>query len=377
MEATAVSRRLFCLLLLTATLGLAAPARAQWPRAVTDVLGRTVTIPAVPHAVLLGEGFQLLNLALVHPDPVSLLVGMGGDLKQMDPQSLAAFERAFPALAQVPRLTMSVGQNLPAEAALARRPDLVILSAWQFAAEETKRSLELFASLGVPVIFVDGSQHPLSNTPKTIRLLGAALGRGEQAEAYARFYEERVERIRARVAAAPPGPKVLFTAFPGRWPCCWAAGSGGGGEFLAALGARNLAEGLLPNARGGTLGLEQVLMLRPEVYIGTGLYRPGEAGGLQLGTGAPADGARESLARVLEAPELANLPAVQAGRAHGLWNYFAGTVINVVALEAVARWVRPEMFADLDPGATLAEINRRFAAVPFEGTYWVSQGGER
>ena len=64
-------RRLFCLFLLAAVLGLAAPARAQWPRTVTDVLGREVTIPAQPHAVLLGEGFQLLNLALVHPDPVS------------------------------------------------------------------------------------------------------------------------------------------------------------------------------------------------------------------------------------------------------------------------------------------------------------------
>lgn len=370
-------RRLFCLFLLAAVLGLAAPARAQWPRTVTDVLGREVTIPAQPHAVLLGEGFQLLNLALVHPDPVSLLVGMGGDLKQVDPQSHAAFERAFPALARVPRLTANVGQNLPAEAALALRPDLVILSAWQFAAEETKRSLELFAGLGIPVIFVDVFQQPLAHTPKTIRLLGAALGRDEQAEAYARFYEERVERIRARVAAAGPGPKVLFTAFPGRWTCCWAAGTSGGGEFLTALGARNVAEGVLPNERGGTLGLEQVLMLQPEVYIGTGLFRPGEASGLQLGTGAPADVARDSLARVLRLPELASLPAVQAGRAHGLWNYFAGTAINVVALEAVARWVRPELFGDLDPAATLAEINRRFAAVPFEGAYWVSQEGAK
>ncbi|MDJ0388932.1 ABC transporter substrate-binding protein [Roseomonas sp. E05] len=369
-------RRIF-VLLLAALLGLAGPARAQaWPRSVTDVLGREVTIPAEPHAVLLGEGFQLLNMALVHPDPVSLLVGIGGDLRQVDPQSYAAFERAFPALAKVPRLTASIGQTLPAEAALALRPDLVILSAWQAAAEETRRSLEHFGTLGVPVIFVDTFQQPLANTPKTIRLLGAALGRQAQAEAYARFYEERVAHIRARVAAAPgPGPKVLFTAFPGRWACCWAAGGGGGGEFLTALGARNVAEGLLPNPRGGTLGLEQVLMLQPEVYVGTGLFRPGDDTGLQLGTGAPAEAAQASLARVLQAPELASLPAVQAGRAHGLWNYFAGTAINIAALEAVARWVRPDLFGDLDPGATLAEINRRFAAVPFEGTYWVSQSG--
>ncbi|MXP64117.1 ABC transporter substrate-binding protein [Roseomonas sp. M0104] len=367
-------RRAF-LLSLAASLGPAGPARAQsWPRRVTDLLGREVTIPAEPRAVLLGEGFQLLNMALVHPDPVSLLAGIGGDLQQVDPQSHAAFRRAFPALARVPRLTAGVGQPLPAEAALALRPDLVILSAWQAASEETRRLLEHFGTLGTPVIFVDTFQDPLANTPRTIRLLGVALGREAQAEAFARFHEARVESIRARVAAAGVGPKVLFTAFPGRWDCCWAAGEGGGGEFLAALGARNVAAGLLAGQRGGTLGLEQVLMLEPEVYIGTGLYRPGDSGGLQLGTGAPAEVAAASLARVLRAPELAGLPAVRAGRAHGLWNFFAGTAINVVALEAVARWVRPDLFGDLDPAATLAEINRRFAALPFEGTYWVSQG---
>jgi iron complex transport system substrate-binding protein len=62
------------------------------------------------------------------------------------------------------------------------------------------------------------------------------------------------------------------------------------------------------------------------------------------------------------------IDAIRAGRAHGLWNYFSGTAINVVGAEVMARWVRP----DLDPAATLAEINRRFAAVPFEGTYWTS-----
>ncbi|MFC7551679.1 hypothetical protein ACFQU7_04250 [Pseudoroseomonas wenyumeiae] len=58
-------------------LGLALPAQAQWPRQVTDILGRRVTVQQAPRAVLLGESFQLLTLSLIHPDPVSLLVGMG------------------------------------------------------------------------------------------------------------------------------------------------------------------------------------------------------------------------------------------------------------------------------------------------------------
>jgi iron complex transport system substrate-binding protein len=46
--------------------------------------------------------------------------------------------------------------------------------------------------------------------------------------------------------------------------------------------------------------------------------------------------------------------------------------LNVLAAEAFAVWLRPELFADISPEATLAEINQRFAAVPFEGSYWIS-----
>ncbi len=353
----------------------AQPASAPgWPRQVTDMLGRVVTIPAPPRAVLLGEGFQVLNLAMIHPDPVPILVGMGGELKRIDPFSDVAYRRRFPALDRVPELTVAVGQGFSAERALALRPDLVILSTWQNNAEDMRRTVALLEATGVPVMFTDIFQQPGRNTLPTIRLLGAALGQDEQAGAYARFYEERRERILRRVAeSGKPGPRVLFTAFAGRWPCCWSPGNaGGGGEFVELLGAQNVAEGLISNPRGGTLAAEQVILSAAEVFVGTGIYAPGDTSGIQVGTGAPAEGAKASLETVLRAPELAALPAVKARRAHGLWNPFNSAAINIVSLEALARWIRPELFSDLDPAATLAEINARFAAVPYEGTYWTS-----
>ncbi|EHL97447.1 periplasmic binding protein [Acetobacteraceae bacterium AT-5844] len=358
---------------LLAMLVLALPAMAQWPRTVTDVLGREVTLNQKPATLLLGESMQLLTLSLIHPDPVSLLVGMGGDLRRADPQSYVAFQRKFPALASVPELTTNIGQTFSIERGLSLAPDLVILGAWQANSADSKPMLEQFAQSGVPVLFIDTFQKPLTNTIPTIRLLGEVLDRREQAADFIRFVEERMNRIRARVAAsATPGPRVLLNAFPGRWPCCWAAGTGGSGEFLALVGGRNAAQGVLGTQAGGQISLEQVLADQPEMVIGTGLYRPGDNVGLQLGTGVDAQTARASLQRVMHESSLTDLEAVRAGRAHGLWNYFSGTAINVVGAEMMARWVRPDLFADLDPAATLAEINRRFAAVPFEGTYWTS-----
>jgi iron complex transport system substrate-binding protein len=358
---------------LLALLLAAGPAWAQWPRTVTDVLGRQVTLPQKPATLLLGESMQLLTLSLIHPDPVSLLVGMGGDMQRADPQSYVAFQRRFPAIDAVPVLTTNVGQTFSIERGLSLVPDLVILSAWQANSAESKSLLEQFAQSGVPVIFVDVFQKPLTNTVTTMRLLGEVLDRQEQAEAFIRFHEERMDRIRQRVAANPAsGPSVLLNAFPGRWACCWAAGTGGSGEFLALVGGRNAATAVLGAQPRGPISLEQVLSNPPDLFIGTGLYRPGDDAGLSLGTGVDAETARRSLQKLAQETELSNLEAVRTGRAHGIWNYFSGTAINVVGAEMMARWVRPDLFADLDPAATLAEINRRFAAVPFEGTYWTS-----
>ncbi len=77
---------------------------------------------------------------------------------------------------------------------------------------------------------------------------------------------------------------------------------------------------------------------------------------------------------MLAAPGLSGLTAARDGRVHGLWNFFNAVPLNIVAVEAVARWVRPEIFGDLDPAATLAEINSRFSAIPFDGALWISLG---
>ncbi|MCR0984174.1 ABC transporter substrate-binding protein [Roseomonas populi] len=354
---------------------LRASGQGAWPRQVTDLLGRSVTLRARPRAVLIGEGFQLLNMALLLPDPVSVLVGMGGELKQVNPVSDAAYRQRFPALDKVPELTAAVGQGFSAERALALKPDLVILSTWQANSPEMRRGVELLESTGVPVVYMDIFQQPGRNTLPTIRLLGAVLGAEEKAEAYARFYEERRDRIVKRVAeAGKPGPRVLLSAFPGRWPCCWSPGAGGGdGEFMAMLGARNVAEGLTGNPRGGNIAVEQVLLSNAEVFIGTGLYAPGDtSAGIQVGPGAPPDAARASLERVLRMAEYSGLPAVRSRRALGIWNYFNALAANIVQLEAMARAVRPELFADLDPVATMAAINADFSAVPYEGAFWTS-----
>ena len=67
---------------------------------------------------------------------------------------------------------------------------------------------------------------------------------------------------------------------------------------------------------------------------------------------------------------IATLKAVREGRAHGLSHQLINSPIDVVAVEVLAKWIHPELFADLNPRATLDQINQQFLAVPYRGAYW-------
>jgi iron complex transport system substrate-binding protein len=366
------SKALACALLLLTCL-LASPARAEWPVTVTDAAGRQVTVPHQPRAVLLGAGINLVALALLDPDPVSLLAGWADDTRQYDPGLYAAFLAKFPRLAEVPVVGGGTDESFSLEKALTVGADLAIFGAWQAETEQGRQILDRLTAAGVPAVVVDFNHRPLANTAPGMRLLGRVLGREHRANAFADFWEARLDRIRRRMAEHPePGPTVLMHAYPQPDECCWAIGEAGLGELVSLVGGRNIAADRFPDAGGGVLSLEYVIGQDPQIHIATGLPQAEDTPGFVVGPGVPAEAARRSLASALAVPGLSGLAAARDGRTHGLWNFFNAVPLNIVAVEAVARWVRPEIFGDLDPGATLAEINSRFAALPFDGALWVS-----
>ncbi len=353
--------------------GLVSPSVAQerWPMTITDSLGRSVTIKAKPKAVLLGSGFNLVALSLIHPDPVSILAGWSGDMKGDNPEIYKDFVAKFPRLADVPLIGNGTGDGLSMETILTLNADLAILANWQADTELGKRAIEYMESIDLPVVVVDFNSDALKNTPGNMRLLGQILERDEQANAFANFYEAHLKTITDRVAAHPePGPTVVMDAFPNPDRCCYAYGVGGLGAFIAITGSRNIANKNLP-PQGGTVSSEFLIAADPEVYIATA-SPGGTYSSFSIGPGVDPEEARSTLEAAVKNPLLANLKGVREGRVHGLWNFFNAVPLNILAAEAFAHWLRPDIFGDIDPDASLKEINARFAAVPFRGAYWIS-----
>lgn len=362
-------------LLLLAALALAAlwpteRARAA-PITLTDIVGRQVTLPAPARRIVLAEGRQIIALALISPDPVSLLAGWSADLRRRDPSTYGLVRAKFPRADDIPLVGEGSDESFSVEKTLALGPDLVVLSG-RLGAGRPAEMVRQFEAAGVPVVFVDFFSHPFQNTLPSLKILGQALGREDAAQAYADFYTGHMKRIADRLAQ--PGlarPKVLMEAHAGgSGDCCNSPGRGSIGDFITFAGGANIAADVISGTHG-RLSLEYVLQQDPSVYVATGGPHLKGTGGLVLGPGFSPEEARASLVAILTRPGIAELQAVKAGHVHGLFHNLVNLPLNVLVAEALAKWIHPDLFQDLDPNATLAEINARFLAVPFTGTYWV------
>lgn len=349
---------------------------AAAPIQVTDVLGRQVTLPAPAHRVVLAQARHFQVLSLLAPDPAALLAGWSDELRtSFAPDYQAALKR-FPALAQVPVTGRHTPESFSVERTLALRPDLVVMTATfaGLAPGQTASESPLIGSLeaaGVPVIVIDFFIRPMENTVPSLRALGQAIGQPERTEAFIAFYQQHMDAVARRLADLPADqrPPVFVHAHAGAMDCCSSPGTGTFNDMITYAGGHNIGADVLKSATG-KLNFEYIHARAPQVYVATGTGSQSGTG-LAIGAGVDEITARASLARLIESNRLDALPAVRSGNSHGIWHAFNDSPLHVVFIEALAHWIHPDRFADVDPAATLREINERFLAVPLEGTYLI------
>jgi len=337
---------------------------------VTDLAGRTVSVTLPAKRIVLAEARQLVSLSLVDRDVAKRIVGTAGT-RLFDPEARQAYETAFPEFAAAAKLDDDT-YSLSAEKTIAVEPDLVIMSGAIGPNPKSIALVDTLAAAGIPAIYIDLRADPYDNTVPTIELLGKVLGHEDKAREFVDFYLEHRKRVTDRVAGLADRPKVFMhmQANVGD-KCCMSPSRANLGRFVVEAGGINIGEAVVPGAFA-PLSPEYVLAQDPDIYIGTGGRHFSAIGGIVAGPGISEEEAQRFLRLMTEQPVISELKAIRTGRAHGLWHNFHNSPLNIVALEVMATWFHPEAFADLDPHATVVEINRLFLPVPFEGAAWVS-----
>lgn len=371
-----IIQRLICIIF-AACCGLSSPGYAT-PIQVTDVLGRHVTLPGPAQHAVLAQARHFPVLALLHPDPASILAGWSDEFKTSFENEYLPYLKRFPRLAAVPVVGRHTPDSFSVEKVLALRPDLVVLTL-SFAGltpgqpPEDSPLIRQFDAAGVPVIVIDFFVRPIRNTIPSLEALGTALGRQAQTQAFIAFYTSHMRSITTRLADLAPDdrPPVFIHAHAGSTDCCNSPGTGTFNDMITAAGGHNIASDVLKTPTG-RLNFEYINSRNPRVYIATGTGSGKRADtGLHIGEGATETEARASLTRIIHDNRLDSLAAVLSGNSHGIWHAFNDSPLHVVFIEALARWIHPEKFADISPTETLETINRDFLAVPMQGTYMV------
>lgn len=333
-----------------------------------DLRDRALGVTPPVSKLTIDDGRYLIALSLIHPDPVSLLSGWSGDVNRISPEMFAAFTERFPRLKELPT-TPSSAAEFSVEAVLAAAPEIALVSLGQGPTDKQVRQLE---GAGVKVAFIDFFSHPFENQARSLSLLGRLIGREERAEAYNKFRADKLAAIRAKVEgiAEDRRPTVFLEPHAGQGQdCCNSPGRGNVGDYITFVGGRNIGADVL-SAPMGKLNLEYVIDRNPDVYIATGGPHLERVGGFVVGPQYDAERSRASLLKVTQRRGIDSLAAVRNRRAHGLSHQMINSPIDIVATEVLAKWIHPDLFADLDPKATLDTINRDYLAVPYRGDYW-------
>ena len=340
----------------------------------TDAAGRKVHLAKPAERIATNESLLILSLALIEPDPISRLAAWAAP-QRVDRGFYNDLKQRFPAIDAIPVAGGVVASKTSPEAILAVRPDVYVVSIWDHGWMEIAATLE---SAGVPVVFLDGPQNngdgPADTAIFSLELLGKVIGREAEAQTFGEFLRPHYQRISERTKGIAR-KSVLVDAHAGAICCSTPGRENRMTDYLRLAGGESISADM--PGYDGKLSTEFVFERDPEVYIATGGPHLAAQGGLVLGGDVGAEAASQSFAHVVMSDVRANLTAVREGRAYAVSHQLSISVLNILVFECYAKWIHPELFGDIDPNETLAEINRRFLSVPLKGTFWLDFDASR
>jgi iron complex transport system substrate-binding protein len=357
-------------------LSMTLAARAEMVK-VTDITGRQVEVNIPVERVILGEGRQVyLVAALDTEDPFKRVVGWRQDFSEADPDNYAGYLEKFPGMAEIPTFGGFKDGTFDVEQAVSLKPDVILMNIESKQATEDAKYIEKLAAAGIPLVYVDFRERPFTNTEPSMRLFGKLFGKEKRAEDFIAWRAAEIARVTDVIERAKPERPKVFIERAGGYSedCCMSFGDDNFGKFVEMAGGDNIAKDIIPGTFG-TLNPEQIIASNPDQIIVTGgwweAYVPG---GAWVGVGPGRDQAQalRKLKGLTERPALTGVTAVENGEVHAIWHQFYNSPYQFVAIQRMAKWLHPDLFADLDPDATFRELHEKFLPVAYRPGHWVS-----
>ncbi|MGF0536798.1 ABC transporter substrate-binding protein [Agrobacterium sp. ES01] len=345
---------------------------------ITDIAGRKVEVNTPVKRVILGEGRQIYFTAALDTDnPFGRVVGWRDDFQKADLDGYNIYLKKFPEMADIPTFGGMKDGTFDIEQAVALKPDVIIMNTEAKAATEESGYIEKLAKVGIPLVYIDFREKPMEHTDESMRIIGQLFGKEDRAEEFVTFHDEQIARVTDVLAKHADVKKpVVFMERAGGYSddCCMSFGNENFGKMVELAGGINMAKDFIPGTFG-TVNPEQIIASDPDQVIITGanweLYVPG-GNWVGVGPGADPATAEKKLAALMERPAFTGIKAVKDGNVHAIWHQFYNSPYQFVAVQQIAKWLHPDLFADLDPDATFRELHERFLPVDYHPGYFAS-----
>lgn len=363
----------FLLFSMIVILCAATRAVAQEKTTLIDLAGREVSLELPVNTVVLpgwsGSGNPFYTLfALMGEDALNTIVGMDQGLRDYRHWIWNKFTERHPELSNIPDVGRPPEINV--ERIISLRPDVVLLPMQTFAS--VKDSIILLEKAGIPVVLNDYHAQTLKNHVQSIELIGKLTGRQDRALELIEFYKKQCAIVEDRLAAKSPGnPRVYIEVGTDHDEYQNTYGNAMWGALAFRAGGDNIALGVIE--RWGPASPEFVLKSAPEVIVLTGSNWPERPRSLMLGYNAVADDSRDRLDAFLARPGWSGIDAVKNRRVHGIHHGLAREIWDFYALQSLAKWFHPELFADLDPLENFKLFHEEFLGIEYSGTWAIDQ----
>ena len=361
---------------LVTTIGIA---KAQETITVTDLAGRTVEVPHGAKKVILGEGRMFYATVVLDKDsPFDQLAAIGDDLPKYDPDTWNKYLERFPDAKDVPMIGAAASADFSIEKALELDVDVLVVTLGFYDKIRESGIIDTLEKAGVPTVFVDFRERPTQNTVPSILLLGRIFGKETEAQAFADYYMAQMRRV-YNVTADLKGderPTVFAERAAGLDPsvCCNTFGNFNFGEFVAEAGGFNLGTKYFTGV-SGVLNPEALVVEDPDYILVTGANWSGSNPGnkaVWLGYEADPAKARDQLEGLMQRAGFPELKAVKNNNVMAVYHQFYQSPYHFVVVQALAKWLHPDKFGDLDPQATFQELHERFLPIDVSGVFWTT-----
>ncbi|MBO9409463.1 ABC transporter substrate-binding protein [Shimia sp. R9_1] len=343
----------------------------------TDIAGRVVEVEKNPSKVVIGEGRMIYSIALLDQEnPFARVVGWKDDMINYDPDAYRKYLATYPEIEDLPSFGSPYSDEWNLEAVIALGTEVVFMNLGNLLKAQESGIIDKLEEAGVATVFVDFRQNPTENALPSIQLMGRIFDKRDEADAFADFYQQQTKLIYSRVAQIPAEerPIVFIENAAGYNPnkCCSTYGAANLGRLVDLSGGRNWGSLKFPGFKTN-VSLEAIFADDPDVIIGTGAnWSEANPDTIAVLFGYEADAAtvQERLAGLAAREGWPELSAVKNGRFHSVYHQFYNSPYHFVAMQAFAKWLHPELFADVDPEATVQELHDRFLPIDYSGVFW-------